>query len=172
MVGKIDALWHGPRGELEVVDFKTSESDLPGGPDMRRQVLGSDDSGPSDWQLPIYALAARDLHLAGDAAPARARNWYVGLDPDRSGLLATRGFHLGPSEAKLPTGEVDLGYDELDRVEAEIARQARLIRQGRFAALPRHDHYTCRGYRGCSLAQCCDGEGSVGATFDLPVPRP
>lgn len=172
LVGKIDALWHDPRGELEVVDFKTSESDLPGGPDMRRQVLGSDDSGPSDWQLPIYALAARDLHLAGDAAPARARNWYVGLDPDRSGLLATRGFHLGHSEVKLPTGEVDLGYEELDRVEAEIARQARLIRQGRFAALPRHDHYTCRGYRGCSLAQCCDGEGSVGAEFDLPVPRP
>lgn len=172
LVGKIDSLWHDPQGDLEVVDYKTSEGALPGGPDMRRQVLGNGDSGPSDWQLPIYAMAARDLHLDGTAVPVRARNWYLGPEPNRSGSLVTRGFRLGQAEGRLPTGEVELGQDELDRVEAEIARQARLIRQGRFAALPRHDIYTCRGYLGCSLARCCDGEGTVGGAFPLPVPRP
>lgn len=175
--GKVDALWRGADGALEVVDYKTTEAELPSVPEMRREVFGdpAQDAGPSNWQLPIYVLAARAGVLAeglDGELPTRARNWYLSAEDPRRPGFPTRGFRLGEGGERVGRSETLLTWTEIDRIEVEIARQATIISEGRRPAAPRHDKYTCRGYQGCALGFCCDGEGSVGRAHRLPVPQP
>ena len=175
--GKVDALWRRQDGTLEVVDYKTSESELPTGPEIRRQLLGEPvrGEGPSNWQLPVYLLAARDGALAQVTAgelPGSARNWYLSAEDRRQPGFPTKGFRLGHDGDRLSRHEVLVTWEEIDRIELEIARQAAVILEGRRPAAPRHDHYTCRGHGGCALGFCCDGEGSVGRSHRLSVPQP
>ncbi|MHB1499857.1 MAG: PD-(D/E)XK nuclease family protein [Candidatus Dormibacteria bacterium] len=175
--GKVDALWRRRDGTLEIVDYKTSEAELPPVPEIRRQLFGdpAKGQGPSSWQLPIYVLAARGGAfdtVAGMGPIEAARNWYLGAEDDRQEGVPTRGFRLGQGGEKVSRRESLVTWDELDRIEAEITRQAALILEGRHPAAPRHDQYTCRGYLGCEMGFCCDGEGSVGSDFVIPVPQP
>ncbi len=175
--GKVDALWRRRDGTLEIVDYKTSEAELPAVPEIRRQLFGdpAKGHGPSSWQLPIYVLAARDGAfdaVAGMGPIEAARNWYLGAEDDRQEGVPTRGFRLGQGGERVSRRESLVTWEELDRIEAEIARQAALILAGRHPAAPRHDQYTCRGYLGCEMGFCCDGEGSVGSDFVIPVPQP
>lgn len=175
LTGKVDALWRHEDGSLEVVDYKTATSDLPSVPGLTRQLFGTEEEGPSDWQLPIYLMAARsgafeDL-IEGDR-PSLARNWYVGAEPGRKRSLVTKGFRLVGTAPAASGGLADLSWEQLDRLETDLQRQAELIIEGRFPAAPRHGEHTCRDHRGCPLEACCDGEGTVGPTVLLPRSRP
>ncbi|HVD04128.1 MAG TPA: ATP-dependent DNA helicase [Candidatus Dormibacteraeota bacterium] len=173
--GKVDALWRHHDGSLEVVDFKTSSSDLPTGPALARQLFGTEEEGPSDWQLPLYVMAARSgafSELVGGDLPGLARNWYVGADPGRQTALVARGFRLGAPADAPSRGMYGLSWDQLDRLESELQKQAELILAGQFPAAPRHSGHTCRDHRGCPLESCCDGEGTVGAQVRVPGPKP
>jgi superfamily I DNA/RNA helicase len=177
LVGKVDCLWRHPDGSTEVVDYKTKSGDLPSAQSMRNQVFGKADEGPSDWQLPIYELAARDgafQEQIGDVLPQLARNWYPGdaRGPRSRMPISARGFRIAEPGTKTFKEEAVLTPEELDRVEAELDRQAELIRDGWFPARPRHETGTCRGYSGCPRSRCCDGEGTVGAELHLPLPGP
>ena len=175
--GKVDALWRRQDGTLEVVDYKTSESDPPSAPELRRQLFGdpAKGEGPSNWQLPVYVLAARAGALApstGTELPGSARNWYLSAEAGGQLGFPAKGFRLGRDGDRPPRNELLVTWEEIDRIEAEITRQAAIILEGRRPAAPRHDHFTCRGFGGCALGFCCDGEGSVGSSHQLPVPQP
>ena len=177
LVGQVDAVWRHQDGELEVVDYKTSSSAAPSEAALVGQVFGKDDSGPSDWQLPIYLLAARAGALSewiGSDRPGLARNWYLGLDsaPARSAPVPARGFRIAADGAPAEKGEARLPIGDLERVEGELSRQARLIQIGLHPAQPRHETRTCRSFGGCPLAFCCDGEGTVGLGLSEGAPRP
>lgn len=177
LVGKVDCLWRHPDGSTEVVDYKTSSGGLPSAQSMRNQVFGKEDEGPSDWQLPIYELAARDGAFQGqigNVLPQLARNWYLGDTPGpRSKMpISARGFRIADPGTKTVREEALLTPDEVDGVGAELERQAELIKGGRFPARPRHESGTCRGFSGCPLSRCCDGEGTVGWDLHFPPPRP
>jgi DNA helicase-2/ATP-dependent DNA helicase PcrA len=176
LVGKVDCLWRHPDGTTEVVDYKTKSGDLPSAQSMRNQVFGKGDEGPSDWQLPIYELAARDGAFQaqiGDVLPQLARNWYLGdARAARARMpISARGFRIAEPGTKTVKEEALLTPEELSGVAEELDRQAELIREGKFPARPRHESGTCRGYSGCPLSRCCDGEGTVGAELQLPLPR-
>jgi hypothetical protein len=177
LVGKVDALWRHADGAIEVVDYKTTGGGVPSAQTFRNQVFGRDDEGPSDWQLPIYELAARDgaFHeLIGDVMPELARNWYLGAAPGpraRSPIPA-KGFRIAAPGTVKGKEEALLTPDELLSLEVELGRQAALITNGQFPARPRNNSGTCRGHSGCPRSRCCDGEGTVGAEIQIPVPRP
>lgn len=162
LIGRIDAIWRRGDGSVEVVDFKTTRSDPPGGTLLRRAVVGDEGGPPSDWQLPIYLLAARGLASEdGVEEPAAVRNWYLAQDPPAKveGLLA-RGLITHQ-----PAGRVsDLIYEAELQAQFEdlLEREATGVMSGRYPASPNHSDGTCLGSLGCPLGDCCDGAGSVG----------
>jgi len=172
--GQVDALWRHPNGEVEVLDYKTSREASSDGA-LRTEVFGRAREGPTQWQLPIYQLAAKSgafVEHLGAELPALVRNWYVGADPgprDPDPIPAS-GFRI---VAGAETGEAgSLTEAELDRLDAEIDRMAQAILMGRFPAQPRHAQRTCRdGRSGCPVSFWCDGEDSVGAEFPTSGPR-
>lgn len=177
MRGKVDALWRRPDGEVELIDYKTSRTPLSDGA-VRREVFGPPPDGPTQWQLPIYQIAARaglfEKQLAGEL-PALMRNWYVGADPgprDPDPIPAS-GFRMVHGDG----GEGGVGTmtdAELDRIESELDGLAQAILAGRFPAQPRHQQRTCRDRHGrdsCALSFWCDGEGSVGRRYPTPAPE-
>ncbi|MHB1527062.1 MAG: PD-(D/E)XK nuclease family protein [Candidatus Dormibacteria bacterium] len=177
LVGQIDALWRHPDGELEVVDYKTTSADPPSERALRTQVFGQGGDGPTDWQLPIYTLAAGEGGLAdliGSEVPALARNWYLGLDsaPSPTAPVPARGFRIDAESDPAGKGEARLGHEELEWVRQELDHQVAVIQGGLHPAQPRHDTRTCRAFGGCALSFCCDGEGTVGGGLSVPGPRP
>lgn len=162
LIGRIDSVWRRADGQVEVVDFKTTRSDPPGRILLRRAVVGDAAGPPSDWQLPIYLLAARQLDLGVDLPkPTAVRNWYLAQDPPPrvEGLLA-RGLLVQPAAGR----SSDLLYEpELQQqFEELLEREAAALMLGRYPALPRHSHGTCLSNLGCPFGDCCDGAGSVG----------
>ncbi len=177
LVGQIDALWRHPDGELEVVDYKTTSAAPPSERALRAQVFGQASDGPTDWQLPIYTIAAGEggfAGLIGSEVPALARNWYLGLDsaPSRAAPVPARGFRLDGETTPAGKGETGLSHQDLEWVGQELNRQVALIQIGLHPAQPRHDVRTCRAFGGCALGFCCDGEGTVGGGSSVPGPRP
>jgi len=167
LVGQVDAVWRHPEGELEVVDYKTTSSAPPSEAALAGQVFGKGESGPTDWQLPIYLLAARGGALSawiGEERPELARNWYLGhgAAASRSAPLPARGFRVAAPGSPVAKGEVELSAEALEGVGRELGLQVAGIRGGLHPAAPRHDQRTCRAFGGCPLAFCCDGEGTVG----------
>ncbi len=170
--GVVDAIWSQGDGSLEVVDYKSGASASDAA--VRKAVFGGPEEGPSDWQLPLYLLAAREGALderLADRMPDRIRNWYLGQEPSRRppGRLKAAGFTVVQGDEGRP-GEITTA--ELERISQELDRQAELIARGEFPALPRHDHYTCLARGGCVAGFWCDGQASVGRDLTLPVPRP
>ncbi|HUY96833.1 MAG TPA: PD-(D/E)XK nuclease family protein [Verrucomicrobiae bacterium] len=177
--GRIDRVRSLDEGAVEVLDYKTARA-VPARGAILAAIHGSDQEGPSDWQLPVYALAlARGAVTPLPAiVPALARTWYVGHSPasvrwpdrplDRRGLRIDGDRPLPPHEAdelrELPAAALG---SFVDRFEQE----GRRIASGRFPAQPRHAHWTCLDPdHGCSRRSVCAGVGSVGRGH--PVPRP
>lgn len=167
LVGRIDAVWRGPSGELEVVDYKTGAGPPTSRDRLMAHLLGDDAGPPQDWQLAIYQLAARSGALAqllGEARPVAVRNWYLGQDPSSRFKvgLAARGFLVGPEGTKVAWSDALLTPEAEAEFEALLDREAAELAQGAFPALPRHDEGTCLSDQGCPWGACCDGAGSAG----------
>ncbi|MGH7610492.1 MAG: PD-(D/E)XK nuclease family protein, partial [Candidatus Dormibacteria bacterium] len=91
--GKVDALWQHPRGEIEIVDFKSGRHAAETA--LRREVMGSDEEGPSNWQLPLYRLASERGAFSDQLQgrqPVLFRNWYLAEQPGKGGPFDPRGF--------------------------------------------------------------------------------
>lgn len=165
--GRVDALWRRPTGELEVVDFKTGHVPTSRG-QLSDSLAGDPEKPPVDWQLAIYELAADSGALdaaSGGARPSFVRNWYLALDPSSRVKvgLPVRGYALGEDSDRPAWHDALLTPDRLRRFEGLLDREAARLRQGAFAAAPRHGTGTCLDDRGCPFSVCCDGAGSVGA---------
>lgn len=173
--GKVDAVWRHPGGEVEIVDYKTGKPASM--PDLHREVFGADEKGPTNWQLPIYRMAAERgvLGEAVEGRPPLVRNWYLGAEPPSQPDPPARAVGFTPERVPMKVGSrlEELSAEQLRQIETQLEEQVGWIRQGHFSASPRHDSRTCLSSNGgCAYSFWCDGEASVGADLAPPPPRP
>jgi RecB family exonuclease len=129
--GVVDRIDRTEGGGLLVIDYKTGRSDP-----YRNLGESEPTLGGTRLQLPVYALAAREVAAAPDA-PAAAEYWFV----TASGNFTSRSVPLTPAV--------------LHQVEADIAAIVDGIEAGRF---PAHPHRPVWQFGPGCIA--CDGDGA------------
>ncbi len=172
LTGRVDALWRRPAGELELVDYKTSQQ-VPSRDVLASYVSGAGGKPAVDWQLPIYELAASSGALdqaTQGIRPRFVRNWYLAKEPSARFKigLELRGYAVGEEAERVAWTDALLTPELRRQFEVRLDHEARAIQRGSYPAAPRHSFGTCLGERGCPFSACCDGEGSVGGGAGSP----